>query len=103
MRRKAMSSLFQVSGQLINVFVSPKSTNQEGKEYGGDHKIQLLGDIAMSNGETRKEMITLKVHDVGDLQTKIGGSVTAPIGVFAKGSNITYYIPKGSDIAIEAV
>lgn len=98
-----MSSLFQVSGQLINVFVSPVSKNNEGQEYGGDHKIQLLGDISMSNGETRKEMITLKVHDVGDLETSIGSSVTAPIGVFAKGGNITYYIPKGSQIAIRGV
>ena len=97
-----MSSLFQVSGQLINVFVSPISKNDNGDEYGGDHKIQLLGDIAMSNGETRKEMVTLKVHEVGDLEKHIGGSVTAPIGVFAKGSNITYYIPKGSNIAIQA-
>lgn len=95
-------SLFKVTGQLINVFVSPKSTNDEGKEYGGDHKIQLLGDVAMSNGESRKDMITLKVQDIDQVKDALGATVTAPISGFAKGSQITWYIPKGSKIDVQA-
>lgn len=95
-----MSSLFQVTGQLINIFVSPKGKNEEGQEYGGDHKIQILGDIAMKNGEFRKEMVTLKAPSPDDLgNLAIGDTISAPLGVFAQGGNITYFIPKGSTIA----
>jgi hypothetical protein len=97
-----MKALFVVTGQLINVFESPKSTNDEGKEYGGDHKIQILGDVPMSNGESRKDMITLKIQDVGMVKDAIGATVTAPISGFAKGSQITWYIPKGSKIDVKA-
>ena len=95
-------SLFTVTGQLINVFISPKSKNEDGKEYGGDHKIQLLGDVPMSNGEFRKDMITLKIHDVESVTDSLGATVTAPISAFAKGGQITWYIPKGSDINVQA-
>lgn len=95
-----MTPIFQVTGQLLNVFVSPKGKNDDGGEYGGEHKIQLLGDVAMVNGEYRKEMVTLKAPNPDDLANiAIGDIVSAPLGVFAQGGKLTYFIPKGSKIA----
>lgn len=98
-----MTPLFQVTGQLVNVFTTPIG-ERDGEKFGGDSKIQLLGDIAMKNGEIRKEMVTLKIEDPKLAENlSLGDTVIAPIGVFAQGGNITYYIPKGSQVVSEKV
>lgn len=38
-----MQGMLLMTGQLLNVFKTPKGTNGEGKEFGGQHKIQVLG------------------------------------------------------------
>lgn len=89
-------SMLTMNGQLLNIFVSPKGQNSEGKEYGGQHKIQLLGDVALPNGEVRKDMFTLTAHDVTDFEKLKGKEISVPVGVFAQSKAITYFIPKGS-------
>ncbi|MCL1164473.1 hypothetical protein L2728_21995, partial [Shewanella chilikensis] len=56
-------SMLTMNGQLLNMFVSPKGTNKNGDDYGGQDKVQILGDVSLPNGEVRKEMFTLTAHD----------------------------------------
>lgn len=89
-------SMLTMNGQLLNIFVSPKGENKEGKEYGGQHKIQLLGDVALPNGEVRKDMFTLTAHEIEDFKSLEGKNISVPVGIFAQSKAVTYFIPKGS-------
>jgi len=69
-----MQGMLLMTGQLLNVFKTPKGTNGEGKEFGGQHKIQVLGAVSLPNGETQNKLVDLTCHDV----------------------EVIYYIPKGA-------
>lgn len=93
MRRKEMLTL---KGKLINHFVSPKGENKSGEAYGGQDKIQIIGDISLPNGETKVDMFTLTTQNIDDYKSLNGKDIRVPIGIFASANNITFYIPKGS-------
>ena len=48
---------------MINVFETPKGLTKDGKEYGGESKIQVMYENTLANGEKRTEMETLTVAD----------------------------------------
>ena len=56
-----------LEGILINVFETPKGVTKDGKEYGGESKIQVLYENTLANGEKRTEMETLTVADTSPL------------------------------------
>ncbi|WP_063528598.1 hypothetical protein [Pseudoalteromonas sp.] len=88
-------SMLTLSGQLINIFESPKGVKDD-KEYGGQDKIQILGEVVLQNGESRNDLITLTTHDKGLFEDLKGQTIRVPVSVFANGKSITYFIPKGS-------
>lgn len=88
-------SMLSLTGQLINTFESPKG-EKEGKEYGGQDKIQILGEVILQNGESRNELLTLTTHDKHLFDSMTGKNLRVPVSVFANGKSITYFIPKGS-------
>ena len=93
--------MFTLNGQVIHVYVSPKGVNKSGEEYGGQDKVQILGDLPLPDGQTRKEMVTLTTNQGNELQQCLGSHISAPIAFWAKASNIGYFIPKGSSIELE--
>ena len=52
-----------LEGILINVFETQKGVTKDGKEYGGESKIQVMYENTLANGEKRTEMETLTVSD----------------------------------------
>lgn len=89
-------SMLTMNGQLLNIYVSPKGKKENGDEYGGQDKVQILGDVSLPNGETRKDMFTLTAHNVSDFKQHIGKEITVPVGAIANGKVVTFFIPKGS-------
>ena len=59
-----------LEGILINVFETPKGVTRDGKEYGGESKIQVMYENTLANGEKRTEMETLTVADTSLLTRK---------------------------------
>ena len=97
-----MSHMFQLTGQVVHVFESPKGVNKNtGEEYGGQDKVQILGDLALPNGDTRKEMVTLTTDQAETLKKAVGRSVVAPVGFFAVKGTVVYFIPKGAEIKLQ--
>lgn len=87
--------MLTLKGKLINTFVSPKG-QKDGNEYGGQDKLQIIGDISLPNGETKVDMFTLTTQNLSFFDNLIGKEIRVPIGIFAAAKAITYYIPKGS-------
>lgn len=88
--------MLNMTGQLINVFKSPKGTNKDGKEYGGQDKVQVLGNVQLPNGETRKEMFTLTTHNIDQFDGLLSKSITFAVGVIPVGKSVNFFIPKGT-------
>ena len=88
--------MLSLTGTLINIFNTEPGINKDGEAYDGQTKIQLLGDVANPNGTVKKDMYTLTIKEnlslFGDLVNK---EIVVPIGVFASGKNITYFVSKG--------
>lgn len=97
-------SMFQVTGQVMNVFYQPGRADPETGEYGkGKEKVQIMGDIPVSDGGSKFDLITLSIPEGLNFEPYIKKSVSVPLGFFApaKGS-IVYFIPKGSEIVSES-
>lgn len=88
-------SMLSLTGQLINVFNSPKG-EKDGKEYGGQSKIQILGEVVLQNGEAKNELVTLTTHEPSLFSELTGKTISVPVSCFANGKSVTYFIPKGS-------
>jgi len=88
-------SMLQMTGQVANVLETPKNTNREGQEYGGYHQVQLLCNQTLTNGETRMEIFTLRTDHPEEFKKLKGKHVSVPVGVFARGGNLNFYMERG--------
>jgi hypothetical protein len=97
-----MKPMFTLTGQVVHVYVSPKGISKKtGEEYGGEDKVQIIGDIPVGNGEFRKEMVTLTTDQGGSLEKAVGRTVVAPVAFWARSGTVGYFIPKGAQIALQ--
>jgi len=91
-------SMFTVSGTVINVFDQQGKVDKEtGEITPTTPRLQLLGNMPMPNGESRMDMVTVKVENKEAYEALKGKEIRLPIGVFAPSKGqIVYYVPKGS-------
>lgn len=93
--------MLNLTGQVINVFHMDAGTNKKGEDYDARDKIQLLGELELPNGETKKELIDLTVDNVLQYDGLIGKTISLPVGVISSGRSVTFYVRKGSKPAIQ--
>lgn len=90
-------AMLMMSGQVANVLETPKGVSKKtGEEYGGYHQVQLLCREDLQNGETRMQLFTLSTDRPEDFKTVQGKSVRVPVGAYARGNDLRFFIPKGS-------
>lgn len=96
-----MKSMFNMTGEVINVFVTPRGTSKKtGEEFGGDDKVQIMGDIPLDNNQSKKELIEIRTSDPKSFQVLVGKVVTLPISFYAPSKGVVvYYLPKGHKVA----
>jgi hypothetical protein len=87
--------MLTLKGQIINIFQQPKG-EKDGKEYGGQDKIQILGDIPLQNGQTKRDIVTLTTHNLSEFRDFQDKEVSVPVGIIPSGKSLIYFIPKGS-------
>lgn len=89
--------MLQLAGKVINLFTLEAGTDREGKEYAERYKVQLLGDVAMPNGDIKHDLMDLTVDDLSDWTGLQGKAVTIDVGAFAPAKNsVVYFVRKGS-------
>ena len=89
--------MLTLNGTVANIYESPKGVNKTtGESFGGQHRIQIMCENTLQNGEKRVELVTLKVEQ-GDVYRKlVGRSVRVPVGAFVSGTTIQFYALKGN-------
>jgi hypothetical protein len=87
--------MLTLTGELLNVFTQPKG-ERDGKEYGGQNKVQILGKVGLSDGGTKMDMYTLTAHDIESFKDFHGKIIIVPVGVMPNGKSLTFFIPKAT-------
>lgn len=93
--------MFNLTGQLAKVFVQPGGVSKKtGETFEDRDKVQLIGELPLPNGQTRLELVTLSVDDARPYEAVKGKTIRVPVGFFASGKNVQFYIPKGSRLEL---
>lgn len=89
--------MLQMTGKVVNTFTQEGGQDKDGKDYDARHKVQLLGEFDLPNGDVKHDLVDLKVDSLNDWTPHKGKDVTIDIGVYApsKGT-VIYFIKKGS-------
>jgi hypothetical protein len=86
-------SMITLNGVLLNVYKAPIRKGAEDGETEKD-KIQILGDIALPNGNVRKDLMTITVKSARQFEGKEGTDISLAVGAFApqKGTVIFFQV-----------
>lgn len=89
--------MLQIMGKVINVFTKDGGTNKDGSAYEEKHKVQLMGERLLPNGDKQMDLMDLTIHDLDDWEGMQGKDVSIDVGAFAPSKgNIIYFVSKGS-------
>lgn len=89
--------MFTLCGQVANVYVQPGGTSKKtGEAFDPRDKVQILGHIPLQGGGSKLDLVTLNVEDARLFQAAQGKTVRVPVGVYAIGKTVGYFIPQGA-------
>jgi hypothetical protein len=76
-----------LKGELFDVFTTPGGTNkQTGEKYHPRHKIQILDEEVLSNGQTKKVFRDLEVPDLESYRNKLGEQIEIEVTQYVDAS-----------------
>lgn len=81
--------MLKLQGEVLNVYKAPDFKPEEGEKKEGGHKVQLLTQVNLKNGEIKMDLYTLGVKDP-DSYT-VGEIADVPVGVFVRNNQIHFY------------
>jgi len=91
--------MYSVTGKVLKIFKSPEGHNSKtGEAFGGESKIQIMGENFLRNGEIQMEMITLTLPEKwGEpAKTWVGKDMVFHVGLFVAGKHIKPYLSENS-------
>lgn len=96
--------MLQISGKVINLFTVEGGKDKDGKDYAERYKVQLLGNVAMPNGDVKMDLMDLTVEDLNDWTAYQNKEVSIEIGAFSPGKgSIVYFVRKGAKPGVSDV
>lgn len=92
-----MEAMFTLCGQVANVYVQPGGTSKKtGEAFDPRDKVQILGHVPLQDGKTKLDLVTLNVEDARIFQAAQGKTIRVPVGCYAVGKTVGYFIPQGA-------
>ena len=89
--------MLQITGKIINVFTNEAGKSKDGTEFAERHKVQIMGERVLSNGDKQMDLMDLTIQDVADWDGLQGEEISIDVGAFAPSKgNIIYFVSKGS-------
>ena len=87
-------AMLTLNGTLQNVFTKPESKDPKtGEIRPASLHAQILAENVTQTGETKLEMVTLKVHTDAFLKL-VGQKIRVPVGAFSADGTIKFYALK---------
>jgi hypothetical protein len=95
--------MFSITGTVVKVFKAPEGKTKTGESYGGDYRVQVMGELSLKNGDSKNELVTLGMPSKWDreLFKCIGSVVTLPVGLMVSGNAVKAFIPETATIPKE--
>lgn len=93
--------MLTLEGTVLHVYETPKGVSKDGEEFGGKARVQLIGDVWLRNGQSKRDLIDLTVDDPEPFKAVEGRSVRVPVGVFARGSSAMFFHAKSAPEPLE--
>jgi len=90
--------MLQLAGTVWNVFQTEVRTDKDGKEYGGDWKVQLMADVPLENGTFQTKLVDLKTSDHRIFKQHEKRPVHVPVGAFAPAKGQVVFFQSGKPI-----
>lgn len=78
-------------GMLVNVFETPKGTDQDGNEYGGKWRAQVMAKNLLKNGQERAELLDVGIDSPAAWRERVGQEIRIQVGLSARGGRIFYF------------
>jgi len=95
-------AMFTLRGQVANVYVQPGGVSKKtGEEYNPRDKVQIIGHLPLNTGGHKLELVTLNVEDARPYEAALNKTIRVPVGVYAIGKSICYFIPQGAEPTFE--
>ena len=95
--------MLKLSGKVVNVFTQEGGQGKDGTAYAERHKVQLMGERALPNGDIQMDLMDLTINDLTDWNEMQGKDISIDIGAFAPSKgNIIYFVSKGSKPQLSA-
>lgn len=90
--------MFTVMGKVVHVFDQPGRLDKATGEMTPDSvRLQMMGQMPVQGGETRLDLITVKVENKETYEKLKGKDIRLAVGAFAPArGQIIYFVPKGS-------
>lgn len=87
--------MLTLNGTVANIYESPKGVNKTtGEAFGGQHRIQIMCENTLQNGEKRIELVDLTIDEVAPYREAIGKPVRVPVGVYVASGKPAFYALK---------
>lgn len=94
-------AMFTLCGQVANVYVQPGGLSKKtGEHFDPRDKVQILGQLPLAAGGHKLELVTLNVEDARAFESIQGKTIRVPVGVYAIGKSVGYFIPQGAKPAL---
>jgi hypothetical protein len=91
-----MMAMLTLNGTVANVFDQPGYKDKAtGEMQPSKHRVQIMAENTLQNGEKRIELVNLTVDDPSLYRALSGRSVRVPVGCFVVGGSVAYYALKG--------
>jgi hypothetical protein len=88
-------SMLTLTGNLANIYESPKGVNKTtGEAFGGQHRIQIMCENTLQNGEKRIELVDMTIGDETPYREQLGKTVRVPVGVYVNAGKPAFYALK---------
>lgn len=89
--------MLQITGQVVNFFTVQGGVGKDGNEYEARDKVQLMGQVVLANGDTKFDLMDLKVDDSELWESFKGKNIAVEVGAFAPSKgNIIFTVRKGA-------
>jgi hypothetical protein len=91
--------MFTVMGKVVHVFDQPGRLDKATGEMTEDTvRLQMMGQMPVQGGETRLDLITVKVDNKEKYEKLRNKEIRLPVGAFSPSKGqIIYFVPKGSE------
>lgn len=89
-------AMLTLCGSVAHVFSAPGGTDKKtGEAYEGGHRVQLMAQVPLKNGEAKYDLVTLSTDAPEAFQALKGKFVRVPVGVFPIKGGVGFFCLKG--------